>query len=121
MVKKRILVVDDEVDMVEGIKIMLEADNYEVIAAFDGQEGLQKAQEERPDLILLDVMMPKMDGFETLRRIRADSETQHIPVIMLTAKGDTDSMFKAHDLGSTDFFIKPFDAQELLDFIRRYI
>ncbi len=121
MAKKRILVVDDEVDMVDGIKIMLEADSYEVITAFDGQEGLRKAQKESPDLILLDVMMPKMDGFEVLRRLRADSETQDIPVIMLTAKGDTESLFEASSLGSTDFFIKPFDAQELSNFIRRYI
>ncbi len=119
--KKRILVVDDEVELVKAIRVRLEHVGYEVSVAYDGPEGLEKSKLEKPDLILLDVMMPGLDGFEVLSRLRANPETQHVPVIMLTAKGDTESMFKAHDLGSTDYFIKPFDTKELLDFIERYV
>ena len=118
---KRILVIDDEIQLVEMMRIRLEAENYEVITAIDGEEGLQKADVFNPDLIILDIMMPGIDGFEVLRRIRANTKIQHIPAIMLTAKGDSTAMFKAHDLGSTDYFIKPFDIKELLSFIKRYI
>jgi len=118
---KRILLVDDEAQLVEMVRIRLEAEGYEVITAIDGKDGLQKADVFRPDLIILDIMMPGIDGFEVLRRLRVNIATQHIPVIMLTAKGDSTAMFKAHDLGSTDYFIKPFNTQELLDFIKRYI
>ncbi len=118
---RRILVVDDEVQLVEMLKMRLEAEGYEVSTASDGEEALGKAKDLKPDLIVLDIMMPKMDGFEVLRRLRADLETQHTPVVMLTAKGDTETMFKTHDLGSTDYFIKPFDTKELLDFIKRYV
>jgi len=119
--KKKVLVVDDEVELAKAIQVRLEHANYEVSVAHSGPEGLEKSQLEKPDLILLDVMMPGMDGFEVLNRLRINPETQHIPVVMLTAKGDTGSMFKAHDLGSTDYFIKPFDTKELLDFIGRYV
>ena len=118
---KRILVIDDEIQLVEMVKIRLETENYEVVTAINGEEGLQKADIFRPDLIILDIMMPGIDGFEVLSRIRANPEIRHIPVIMLTAKGDSTAMFKAHDLGSTDHFIKPFDTKEFLNFIKRYI
>ena len=121
MVKKKILVIDDEKDMVDTISFRLNSLDYKVIAAYDGFDGLEKAQREKPDLILLDVMMPKIDGFEVLHRLRGDQATKYIPVIMLTCKGDSDSLFKAQNLGSTDYVIKPFEFKELLDLIEKNI
>ena len=120
MHKKRILIVDDEPDFVEMVQMRLEANNYEVLAAHDGKEGLAKAESEKPDLMLLDVMMPGMDGFQVLRRVRKSPALKDLPVVMLTAKGETKSIFKAQDMGITDYLIKPLDSQDLLDTMRRY-
>jgi len=122
--KKKILVVDDEKDVVEVIKARLEANNYEVLTAVSGKEGLEKAKTGQPGLILLDVMMPEMDGFEVLRKLRdmrLKKEIKNIPVVMLTAKGELSSMSRARELGSSDYFVKPFDSEELLRYIRRYV
>ncbi len=121
MVKKKILIIDDEEDIAKTVSFRLSSLGYEVIAANNGLEGLEKAQREKPNLILLDVMMPKMDGFEVLRRLKDDPETKYTPVIMLTCRGESGSLFKAQDLGSVDYVIKPFESQELLDLIERYI
>ena len=118
---KKILVVDDERDVVELLKARLEANEYKVITAFSGKEALEKAKSEQPNLIILDIMMPEMDGFEVLRKLRIKAETKNIPVIMLTAKGETVAVTKAGDLGSTDYFTKPYDAEELLNYIKRYV
>ncbi len=122
--KKKILVVDDEKDVVELIKARLEANNYEVLTSVSGKEGLEKVKTGQPDLILLDIMMPEMDGFEVLRKLRdmrLKKETKNIPVVMLTAKGELASMSRARELGSSDYFVKPFDSEELLRYIRRYV
>ncbi len=121
MYGKKILVVDDEAHRVELLRERLGRNGYEVISAAGGLEGLEKANKENPDLILLDIMMFGMDGFEVLRKLRSEPETKDIPVIMLTAKADTDSIFRAEDLKSADYIIKPFDFKELLDLIEKYI
>ena len=121
MSAKRILIVDDEAELLELVKMRLEAHQYEVLTAASGTSGLECALKERPDLILLDVMMPGMDGNEVLRRLRHDERTRSIPVIMLTAKGDTRSILNAQSLWATDYFIKPFEASELLACIRKYL
>ena len=121
MVKKKILVIDDEEDIVKTISFRLNSLGYEVITAENGFDGFEKAQREKPNLILLDVMMPEIDGFEVLRRLRSDQATKYTPVIMLTGKGESESLFKAYNLGSTDYIIKPFKMQELLDSVKRYI
>ena len=118
---KTILLVDDEPDFVEVTKMRLEANNFDVITARDGKEGLETARREKPDLILLDVMMPDMDGFRVLSKLRRSPETQEIPVIMLTAKGESKSIFKAKDMGSTDYLIKPCDSEELLRWVKKYV
>jgi DNA-binding response OmpR family regulator len=112
--------VDDEPEFVDMIKMRLEANDYEVVTAYDGAEALQKADEERPDLMLLDVMMPGMDGFQVLSRLRHKDETRYTPVVMLTAKGESKSIFKAQDLGVADYLIKPCDSKELLDVVKRH-
>jgi adenylate cyclase len=120
VIKRTILLVDDEPDFVEMIRMRLEANNYKVTTATNGEEGLARVKESTPDLVLLDVMMPRMDGFEFLRRMRADPKARQVPVVMLTAKGESKSIFKAQDLGITDYLIKPCESQELLDIVARY-
>ena len=120
MMKRKVPLVDDEPDFVELTKMRLEAEGYVVVTAANGKEGLDAAKKERPDLILLDVMMPEMDGFEMLNRVRQDPQIGRTHVVMLTAKGESRSMFRAKDLGSTDYLIKPCEAQELLKWVRRY-
>ena len=118
---KKILVVDDDPEILELTKKGLEANGYKAILALDGVEGLNKAMEEKPDLILLDIIMPNKDGFEMLRELKANAFTRDIPVIMLSAKGETDFLLKGEKFGAVDYFIKPCDWQELLNHIKRYV
>lgn len=117
---KRILVIDDEPDLLDLVKNWLESKGYDVIAANNGLEGLKKAEDEKPSVVILDVKMPGMDGFEVLNKLRADPKTQYMPVIMLTQKRETESVFKAADIGTTDYIMKPFSLQELLKMVKRY-
>lgn len=118
---KRILVVDDEADLVHLITRRLTSNGYEVLTAFNGQEALEKAANEMPYLIILDIMMPGIDGFEVLRRLRNNLKTSHLNVIMLTAKGETEYLLEAQELGSLDYLIKPVKIKELSDIVRKYV
>ena len=113
--KYRILVVDDERRMVGFIRLNLEQDGFEVIEAFNGTEALDRLRDSLPDLILLDVMMPDIDGFEVLRTIR---EISQVPVIMLTAKGEEDDKVKGLELGADDYITKPFSPRELVSRVK---
>lgn len=108
---RRILVVDDEERMVRFIRLNLEHDGFRVITAYNGMQAINKARSDLPDLILLDVMMPDMDGFEVLKIIR---ETSNVPVIMLTAKGDEDDRVRGLESGADDYITKPFSPRELV-------
>jgi DNA-binding response OmpR family regulator len=118
--KKKILMIDDEQDYADMVQMRLEANHYEVVTANNGADGLQAAQTQHPDLILLDVMMPGMDGFEVLRKLRRSETTKHIPVVMLTAKGESKAIFHSQELGANDHLIKPCESQELLDVVARH-
>jgi DNA-binding response OmpR family regulator len=118
---KKILLVDDESDFVLMMKMRLEANRYQVVTANDGMTGLKKAKEEQPHLILLDVMMPGMDGIEVLRRLRAANSTKQTPIVMLTAKRESQLIFKAQELRATDYLMKPCDSKELLSMVRKYV
>jgi two-component system KDP operon response regulator KdpE len=113
--KYRILVVDDERRMVGFIRLNLEQDGYEVIEASNGTEALDRLRDSLPDLILLDVMMPDIDGFEVLRMIR---EISQVPVIMLTAKGEENDKVKGLELGADDYVTKPFSPRELVSRVK---
>jgi DNA-binding response OmpR family regulator len=114
---QRILAADDEERVVRLLQIRLEALGYEVIPAYDGETALRRVAEERPDLVLLDVMMPKLDGFEVLRRLKQDPETASIPVIMLTARGQFEDLAHGYGEGAHWYFHKPFEVQELERFV----
>ena len=111
MHRLRILVVDDELAIIKLLRANLQADGYEVLAAMDGAEALQIVERESPDLIILDIMMPKMDGFEVCRRLR---EWSQIPIIMLSARSDEADKVTCLDLGADDYLSKPFGVTELL-------
>lgn len=116
---KKILAVDDERHIVRLIQVNLERAGYEVITAYDGREALKKIAEERPDLVVLDVMMPYMDGLETLKQIRANQEMRELPVIMLTAKAQDQDVFQGYTHGADIYLTKPFNPMELLTFVKR--
>ena len=118
---KKILIIDDEQDFIDMIKMRLEAGGHVVESANDGLAGLKKASEIDPGLIFLDVMMPVMDGFETLRKLKREDATKLIPVIMLTARGESSAIFKAQGLGATDFLMKPCESGELSDIVSKYM
>ena len=110
---KTVLVVDDEQDILDLVRFRLEHDGYWVLTAFDGQIGLTLAQQERPDLCILDVMMPKLSGLEVLARLRADPATAATRVILLTARGQDADVDRGFELGAQDYVTKPFSPKEL--------
>ena len=112
---KRILVVDDEPRMIGWIRMNLEIEGHQVIAAHNGLEALEAVRTQLPDVVLLDVMMPELDGFETLRMLR---EFSHVPIIMLTAKGDENDKVYGLELGADDYITKPFGSKELVSRIK---
>ncbi len=111
MKKTRILVVDDELSIVKLLRTTLEARGFEVLTALNGAEAIHVFEKELPDLVILDIMMPKMDGFEVCRQLR---EWSQVPVIMLSAKGDEKDKVKCLDIGADDYITKPFGQEELL-------
>ena len=111
---KKILIVDDEQDIVESLKFVLEAADYTCYYAYNGEDGLRLAKEIIPDLIILDVMMPNMDGWQTLKAIRSNEDTKHLPVIMLTAVNEDQKMVSGLKNGADDYIVKPFILPNLL-------
>jgi len=110
----KILVVDDEKDLVSTVEYRLKFSNCQVVTANNGQEGLDMAASEKPDLILLDTSMPVMNGHEMLKQLRANADLKHIPVIMLTAISSPQDIAAASAFGITDYVTKPFDFTELM-------
>jgi len=110
---KKILVCDDEPYILMALTDAVEMEGYECVTAINGKEALQKAREELPDLIMLDIMMPFMDGYEVCRALKADASTRDIPVIMLTAKSQQVDIQKGKDVGADDYITKPFRPSTL--------
>jgi len=115
---KTILVVDDEPGIVEIVQVNLEAEGYNVITAHDGVEGLEAVRAERPDLVILDVMMPRMSGWEVLRHVEADLDTAGLPVIMLTIKAGDMDVVRGLEQGAVEYITKPFDPVDLAQRVR---
>ena len=121
MGKKRILIIDDETELVEMIKMRLEANDYEVIFAYDGQQGLEKAKHERPDLIILDLMLPKMDGYKVCAFLKKDTRYAKIPIIILTARAQESDEELGIELGADAYIIKPFQHEVVLAKIKELL
>lgn len=121
MAKPKILIVDDESDIAETLSYMLQAKGFSPVIASDGADGLKKLSKESPDLVLLDVKMPIMDGYEVCSTIRKTNETKSIPIIMVTSESSTDSVIKAHKVGANDYLVKPYNLPTLLQKMRRLI
>ena len=116
--KGTILVIDDEPDLLELVEFNLKKDGYETIVAKNGQSGLEIAQKHLPDLIVLDIMMPGLDGLEVCRQLRSDNRTRQIPMIMLTAKSAEADRIVGLELGADDYVTKPFSPRELVARVR---
>ncbi len=114
MNRPKILVADDIKQNVKLLRVILTNSEYDVVEAYDGEEALKKAQVENPDLILLDIMMPKLTGYEVCQKLRADGMTKNIPVVMITALHEMEDRIKGIEAGADDFISKPFNKAELL-------
>lgn len=121
MAEKKILLVDDAATMLMMEQMFLSKEPYDLITAKDGQEAVEKAESECPDLILMDVVMPKMDGFEAVRKIRENEATKMIPIIMVTTRGEQDNMEKGYKNGCNGYVTKPINGPELLTKIRNLL
>lgn len=121
MIKPKIMVVDDDLFILEIIKMQFESLDYRVVTAADGEEALEKVPEELPDLIILDIMMPKIDGYEVCRRLKANRLTAKIPIIMLTAKAQKEDKFWGRDAGADDYVTKPFISRELESLVEKFL
>ena len=121
MSKGKILVVDDEIYIVHILDFSLGMEGYEVITALDGEQALDKLRTERPDLIVLDIMMPKLDGYEVCKAIKSDPLTRHIPVILLSAKGRNVDQQTGFDVGADDYITKPFSPRKLVERINQLL
>lgn len=121
MAREKILIIDDEQDLVKLVKEILELENFQVSCAYDGEEGLKKASSEIPELILLDIKMPGVNGFQVLERLKMDKTTSQIPVVMLTTSVLRRDRDKAFDLGAVDYVVKSLEGFELGERIRKVL
>ena len=111
--RQKILIVDDELDALTALKRALESDNYNVVEAVDGLSAIKKIKTEKPDIVLLDLMMPEIDGFEVCKRLKSDPLYKHVPIIMLTAKGEINDKIEGIEMGADDYITKPFNLNEI--------
>ncbi|MGH8728311.1 MAG: response regulator transcription factor [Burkholderiales bacterium] len=118
---KKVLIVDDEPNIVTSLEFLMEANGFEVLIARNGEEALQAASIHRPDLILLDVMLPVKNGFEVCQKLRESADLSAIKILMLTAKGRDIEIAKGKAVGADDYITKPFSTQELVERVRRLL
>ncbi|MDP2905820.1 MAG: response regulator [Candidatus Omnitrophota bacterium] len=119
--KKRILVVDDEVQLVEMVKMRLESCGYEALTALDGQVGLDRAKKDKPDLIILDLMLPKIDGYKICRMLKFDEKYKSIPIVMFTARAQESDEKLGYEVGADAYIVKPFESSVLLAKIKELL
>ena len=118
---EKLLIVDDEKDTLKLVSLMLERQGYEVVSALDGPTALELVKSEKPDLILLDIMMPGMDGFEVCEKLKSSPETASIAVIFMTGKTDKEDKDKGIALGAIDYIFKPFDIEDVQTRIKTHL
>ncbi len=118
---KKILIVDDEQDIVETLKFILEAQGYSCFCAYNGEDGLNLAKEIIPDLIILDVMMPKINGYKISRLLKYDNKYKNIPIIMVTARSQEQDKLIGEETGANEYISKPFELDEILAAVKKYL
>jgi two-component system alkaline phosphatase synthesis response regulator PhoP len=121
MAGEKILIADDEPDILTILKCNLESEGYKVVTSNDGNEALNKVKSEKPDLVLLDVMMPKINGWEVCKKIKSDAQTSCIPVIILTAKAQSVDELMSFECGADEYIPKPFDFPNILENIKKLL
>ncbi|OGP88793.1 MAG: hypothetical protein A2156_07280 [Deltaproteobacteria bacterium RBG_16_48_10] len=121
MNQKKILVVDDEPDLVETVRFPLEMEGYQVLVSYNGEDGLNQARRENPDLIILDLMLPKLDGYKVCRLLKFDERYKHIPILMLTAKAQEKDRILGKETGADEYMTKPFDIDKLMEKVKCYL
>ncbi len=121
MDSKKILIVDDEVDLVETVRFPLEMEGYHVLVSYNGEDALNLARKENPDLILLDLMLPKLDGYKVCRLLKFDDRYKHIPILMLTAKTQEKDKALGMETGANEYITKPFEMDQLLKKVKAYL
>ena len=121
MGKAKILVVDDVKQNVKLLRVILTASEYDVVEAYDGEEALEKVKTENPDLILLDIMMPKLTGYEVCEKLRSDEKTSNLPIVLITSLREMDDRIKGIEAGADNFISKPFNKAELLARVKALI
>jgi DNA-binding response OmpR family regulator len=118
---KKILIVDDEKDIVETLKFILESEGFDCIVAYDGEEALNLAKNESPDLIVLDVMLPKINGYKVCRLLKFDTKYKHIPILMVTARTQEEDKIIGEETGADEYVTKPFDIETLTKLVNKYL
>ncbi len=118
---KKILVIDDEEITTHLAKELLEKQGFSVVCAYDGEEGLRVAHLESPDLILLDILIPKIDGFEVCRRLKSEEQFKHVPILMFTGKNLSKDMEKGQEVGVDEYIVKPLSGKALIAVIRKHL
>ncbi len=118
---KKILVIEDEQHISKLVRFILEKNGYSVVQAFNGKEGIEAAKKGKPDMVILDVMMPRMDGFEVAKKLKSIKETKQIPIIMLSSAAQFKDRTKGIEAGAMDYITKPFDKNELVAKVKRNI
>ncbi len=121
MLKNKILIVEDEESLLKLESILLSSKGYNVTGVMDGKAALKEVQLNRPDLVILDIMLPEMDGFEVCRQIKQNPETSNIPVVMLTAKKNSQDLARGQEVGSDAYITKPFKSSKVLDTIQELL
>src|SRR4030042_1443762 len=121
MSPKKILIVDDEIDLVETVRYPLEMEGFNVLVSYNGEDALSQARKEKPDLILLDLMLPKLDGYKVCRLLKFDERYRNIPILMLTAKTQEKDKTIGMETGADEYITKHFDMDELLEKVKAYL
>lgn len=118
---KKILIVDDEQDIVESLKFVLEVAGFKCHCAYNGEDGLTMAKKIQPDLIILDVMMPKINGFKICRLLKYDAKYKNIPILMVTARSQVEDQLIGEETGVDEYITKPFDLDEIVEKVKNYL
>lgn len=121
MIKKTVLIADDEMDIVETLKFMLESEGFDVLTAYNGEEALKIARSAIPDIILLDVMMPKINGYKVARLLKFDKKFQNIPILMITARSQEEDRLIGEETGADEYITKPFEISDVIELINKYL